>query len=192
MVFVIACTATWAPPPMGTSPTFICRLVIGRSRNATSVISLLYVSNAPILIRDERLSSNDFTQVGVGCEEEKSQDEDEAESGDLAHRLLADRPAEHLLRRYKEEMPAVERQDREQVEQCQVQADQRQKRQEEPLVDGGAPDRGDADRTGHVLVQILLAGYELSNENPELDRDLRAPLHRQPDGFYRTVGGRHQ
>src|SRR5215216_4987566 len=99
MVLVIDCTATWAPPPMGTSPTFICRLVTGRSRSAASVISLPYVSDAPILIRDERLSSEDFTQVRVGCEQEEGEDEDEAEGRDLAHGLLANRPTEYLLRR---------------------------------------------------------------------------------------------
>src|ERR671911_710192 len=108
MVFVIDCTATWAPPPMGTSPTFICRLVTGRSRSAASVISLPYVLYAPILIRYERLSSEDFTQVGVGREKEQGQDEDEAERGDPAHRLLADWPAQDLLRRYKEQVSAVE------------------------------------------------------------------------------------
>src|ERR671912_2174220 len=109
MVFVIDCTATWAPPPMGTSPTFICRLVTGRSRSVASVISLPYILYIPILIRYERLSSEDFTQVGVGREEEQSENEDEAESGDLAHSLLADRPSQHLLRSYKEQVSAVER-----------------------------------------------------------------------------------
>src|SRR5215207_1025322 len=189
MVFVIDCTATWAPPPMGTSPTFICRLVTGRSRSAASVISLPYVL---ILIRYERLSSEDFTQVRVGREEEERQDQDEAESGDLAHRLLADGPAQQLLRGYEEQVSAVERQDRKQVEQSQVQADQGKKRQKEPLVDGGAANGSDAHRTGDVLVQILLAGKELPDEYPELDRDLRAPLYRQPDGLYRTIRGRLQ
>src|SRR5215203_4993670 len=64
------CTVTWAPPPMGTSPTLICRLVTGRSRSAASVISLLCTLYAPILIRYERLSSEDFTQVGIGREKE--------------------------------------------------------------------------------------------------------------------------
>src|SRR5918992_94469 len=105
MVLVMDCTATRAPPPMGTSPTLICRLVTGRSRSAASVISLPCVRYALILIRYERLSSEDFTQVGIGCEKEKGQDEDETQSGDLAHRLLADRPAQHLLRRYEEQMP---------------------------------------------------------------------------------------
>src|SRR5215218_7235574 len=109
MVFVIDCTATWAPPPMGTSPTLICRLVTGRSRSAASVISFPYFLYVPILIRYERLSSEDLTQVGVGREKEKGEDEYEAESGDLAHRLLADRPAQDLLRRYKEKVTAVER-----------------------------------------------------------------------------------
>src|SRR5215208_7666191 len=190
MVFVIDCTATWAPPPMGTSPTFIWRLVIGRSRSGGSVISLPYVRYAPILIRDERLSSEDFTQVGVGGEEEERENENEAQSGDPAHRLLADGPSQHLLRHYKEEVPAVERQDREQVEQCQVEADEGQKRQEKSLVDGGAPDRGDAHRSGHVLVQVLLAAHELPDENPELDRDLCTPLNCQPDGLYRPVSRR--
>src|SRR5215207_559231 len=140
MVFVIDCTATWAPPPIGTSPTVICRLVTGRSRSAASVISLPYMLYVPILIRDKRLSSEDFTQVGVGREKEEGQDEDKAESGDLAHRPLADRPTQHLLRRYKEQVSAVEGQDREQVEQRQVQADQGKKRQKEPLVDCSAPD----------------------------------------------------
>src|SRR5215210_1242616 len=108
MVLVIDCTATWAPPPMGTSPTFICRLVTGRSRSAASVISLPYVLYAPILIRDEGLSSEDFTQVGVGREEEQSQDQNETESSDLAHRLLADRPAEHFLRGDEKQVPAIE------------------------------------------------------------------------------------
>src|ERR671910_2865865 len=108
MVFVIDCTAPWAPPPMGTSPTFICRLVTGRSRSAVSVISLPYVLYVPILIRDEGLSSEDFTQVGVGGEKEQGQHENEAERGDPAHRLLADGPAQDLLRRYKEQMSAVE------------------------------------------------------------------------------------
>src|SRR5215213_3996241 len=107
MVFVIDCTATWAPPPMGTSPTFICRLVMGRSRSAASVISLPYVLYAPILIRDERLSSEDFTQVGVGREQEEGEDKDETESSDLAHRLLADRPAQNLLRGDEEQVSAV-------------------------------------------------------------------------------------
>src|SRR5215212_4683374 len=109
MVFVIDCTATWAPPPIGTSPTVICRLVTGRSRSAASVISLPYVLYPPILIRYERLSSEDFTQVGIGRKKEYGQDEDQAESGDLAHRLLTDRPAQDLLRRYKEQVTAVER-----------------------------------------------------------------------------------
>src|SRR5215204_5574462 len=108
MVLVIDCTATWAPPPMGTSPTFICRLVTGRSRSAASVISLPYILYVPILIRDERLSSEDFTQVGVGREEEQCEDQNETESGDLAHRLLADRPAEDLLRGDEEEVSTVE------------------------------------------------------------------------------------
>src|SRR5215211_444518 len=190
MVFVIDCTATWAPPPMGTSPTFICRLVMGRSRSAASVILLPYVLYTPILIRDERLSSEDLTQVSVGGEEEKGQDEDEPESGDLAHRLFADRPTQHLLRRYKEQVPAVERQYREQIEQGQVEADQSQKRQEEPLVHSGATDRRDADGTGHVLVKILLAGYELPDEDPELDRYLAAALHRQADGLHGPLLGR--
>src|SRR5918997_2112273 len=109
MVFVIDCSATWAPPPMVTSPTLICRLVTGRSRNAASVISLPYVLCAPILIRNERLSSEDFTQVGVGRKKEKGEDEDEAECGDLAHSLLADGPAQNLLRGYKEKVSADER-----------------------------------------------------------------------------------
>src|SRR5215211_5819540 len=109
MVLVIDCTATWAPPPMGMSPTFICRLVTGRSRSAASVISLPCVLYVPILIRDERLSSEDFTQVRVGGEKEEGQDEDETESGDLAHRLLADGPAQNFLRRYEEQVSAVER-----------------------------------------------------------------------------------
>src|SRR4028119_1192812 len=117
MVLVIDCTATWAPPPMGTSPTLICRLVIGRSRTAASVISLPCVLYVHILIRDERLSSEEFTQVRVGGEHEQGEDQDQAESGDLAHRLLAHGPADHLLRGYEEEVAAVERQDRQQVEQ---------------------------------------------------------------------------
>src|SRR5215210_7741405 len=124
MVFVIDCTATWAPPPIGTSPTFICRLVTGRSRTAASVISLPFVSNVPILIRDERLSSEDLTKVGVGGKKEQGEHQHEAESGDLAHRLLANGPAEHLLRRNKEKMSSVERQNREQIEQRKIKADQ--------------------------------------------------------------------
>src|SRR4028118_2319006 len=108
-------TATWAPPPMGTPATFICRLVTGRSCSAASVISLPWFAVALILFRDERLSSEDFTQVRVRREQEQCQDEHDANGGDLAHRLPAHGPADQLLRRYKEEVSAVERQDRQQV-----------------------------------------------------------------------------
>src|ERR687894_328168 len=134
MVFVIDWTAIWAPTPTGTSPTLIWRLVIGRSRSAASVISL------PSLLRDERLSREDFTKVRVGCEQEQHQDERYPKSGDPAHRLLADRPAQHLLRRYEQQMPAVERQDRQQIEQGEVDADQGEKLREEALLNGGAAD----------------------------------------------------
>src|SRR5919112_2073409 len=107
MVLVIDCTATWAPPPMGTSPTLICRLVTGRSRSVASVISLPCVLYVPILIGDEGLSSEEFTQVGVGREEEQGEHQNEAESSDLAHRLLAHRPAQNLLRGDEEEVSAV-------------------------------------------------------------------------------------
>ena len=92
----------------------------------------------------------------------------EAEGGDLTHRLLADWPAYHLLGGDEEEVPAVERQDRQQIEQSQIQTDQGQKRQEEAPLDRRAPDRGDSDGTGNVLVEVLLAGYQLPDERPEL------------------------
>src|SRR5918998_5569814 len=120
MVLVIDWTAIWAPPPIGTSPTFICRLVIGRSFTASSVIS------HPSLLRDKRLSREDFTKVCVGCEQEQHDHERYPQSCDPAHRLLADGPSQDLLRRYDREVPAIERQDRQQVEQCEVDADQGQ------------------------------------------------------------------
>src|SRR3712207_4848613 len=123
MVLVMDWTATWAPPPIATSPTIIWRLVIGRSCSAASVISLprsytklirsLYESG---LLRDERPSREDFTQIGVRCEQEQHQHQRETEGCHLADRLLPDRPAQDLLRSYEEEMPPVERQDRQQVE----------------------------------------------------------------------------
>src|SRR5918997_4973776 len=175
MVLVIDCTTTWAPPPMATPPTFICRLVTGRSCSAASVISLPRFAVALILFRDERLSSEDFTQVCVGREQEQGQHEHDTYGRDLAHRLLAHGPAEQLLGRYKEEVPAVERQDGQQVEDGEVQADQGEQRQKETLVDGRTAYRGDPHRPRHVVVKLLLARHELPYESPELGRDLHAP-----------------
>src|SRR5918998_4592573 len=138
MVLVMDWTATWAPPPMGTPPTFICRLVTGRSCSAASVISLPRFAVALILFRDERLSSEDFTQVCVRREQEQRQNEHDANGRDLAHRLLAHGPAYQLLGRYEEKVPPVERQDRQQVEDGEVQADQGQEQGEEALCHGGA------------------------------------------------------
>src|SRR5687767_10437176 len=55
-----------------------------------------------ILLRDKRLSREDFTKVGVHCEHEQHQHERYAERRDPAHGLLAYGPSEHLLRRYEE------------------------------------------------------------------------------------------
>src|SRR3712207_2977834 len=110
MVLVIDCTATWAPPPMGTSPTLICRLVTGRSRGAASVISL------PTLLRDKRLSRKDFTKICVRCEQKEHKDERYPYGRDPAHRLLAYGSAQDLLRRYDHEVSAVEWEDGQQVE----------------------------------------------------------------------------
>src|SRR4028118_2075284 len=126
-------TTTGAPPPMGTSPTLICRLVTGRSRTAASVISLPNTRCRSILFRDERCSGEDFTKVRVGCEHEQHKHQRHTEGCELAHRLLAHGPAQKLLCRYKEQVPPVERQERQQVEERQVEADDRQQGQEEAL-----------------------------------------------------------
>src|SRR4028118_1722291 len=110
-------TATGAPPPMGTSPTLICRLVTGRSRTAASVISLPIARRRSSLFRDERGSGEDFTKVRVGCEQEQHEDQRHPEGRELSHRLLAHGPTQKLLRRYKEQVPPVQRQERQQVDQ---------------------------------------------------------------------------
>src|SRR5215211_4227191 len=181
MVLVIDWTAIWAPPPIGTLPTFICRLVIGRSRSAASVISL------PSLLRNERLSGKDFTKVCVGCEQEQHEYKRYPQSGDLAHRLPANGPAQHLLRRDEEEVPAVERQDRQQIEQGQVDADQGQKLREEPLLYRGAADGGDPHRSRHVVVQAPLAGDKITHKRSEYAGHPHHLPDRQPQRLQRTV-----
>src|SRR5215211_2986733 len=181
MVLVIDWTAIWAPPPIGTPPTFICRLVVGRSRSAASIISL------PSLLRDKRLSGEDFTKVRVGCEQEQHQDERYPQSRDLAHSLLTHGPAQYLLRRDEEEVPAVERQDGQQVEQGQVDADQGQKLREEALLDGGGADGGDAHRPGHVVVDLLLTGDKITHKRSEQAGHPHHLPDRQPQRLQRTV-----
>src|SRR4028118_1013551 len=118
-------TTPGASPPMGTSPTLICRLVTGRSRTAASVISLPIARCRSILFRYERGSGEDFTKVRVGCEHEQHEDQRHPEGRELPHRLLAYGPTQKLLRRYKEQMPPVQRQEWKQVPQSQPEADDR-------------------------------------------------------------------
>src|SRR5919202_1973603 len=121
-------TAIWAPPPIGTPPTTICRLVIGRSCTAASVIPLPR-SRPPL--GDKRLSAKEFIKVRVRGEHENHQYEREAEGGDLGERLRADWPPQNLLRRDEEQVPPVERQQGEQVDEGEMSADKSPKRRED-------------------------------------------------------------
>src|SRR3712207_9559517 len=84
-----------------------------------------------------------------------------------AHRLLAHRPTQHLLRRDKEQVPAVERQDRQQVEECQVQADKGQQLREESLLDRRSAHRGYPYGPRNVPVEVALPGQKLPDEGHE-------------------------
>src|SRR3712207_2363305 len=174
-------TTTGAPPPTGTSPTLICLLVTGRSRTAASVISLPRIRCRLILFRYERRAGEDFTKVRVGCEHEQHEDERHPEGGEPAHRLLAHGPPDQLLRRYKEQVPPVERQERQEVEERQVEADDRQERQEEALRHRRARHGRDTHGPAHVLDERLLPRNQVPDERPERRRDLDAPLHGLPD-----------
>src|SRR5215204_1207259 len=190
MVLVIDWTATCAPPPIGTSPTLICRLVTGRSCTAASVITLPSFSNYLILFRDKRLSREDFTKIGVGCEQEQHQDKRYPKSRDPAHRLLTHRTTEDLLRGDKEQVPAVERQERQQVEQGEVQADQGQKLREEPLLHAGAPDRRYTHRPRDVVVEAPFACDEVADEVAEETRNPHHLPDRHTHGLERPVRSR--
>src|SRR4028119_737439 len=174
-------TTTGAPPPMGTSPTLICRLVTGRSRTAASVISLPIARCSSILFRDERGSREDFTKVRVGCEHKQHEDERDPEGRELPHGLLAHGTPDHLLRRYKEQVPPVQRQERQQVEQRQVEADDRQQRQEESLRHRRARHRGYPHGPAHVLHERSLTRYQIPYKRTKRSRDLHAtttaPVH---------------
>src|ERR687894_1273766 len=184
-------TTTGAPPPTGTPPTFICLLVTGRSRTAASVISLPIIRSRLILFRYERGSGEEFTKVRVGCEHEEHHPQPPPEGGHPAHGLLAHGPAHNLLRRYKKQVPPVERQDRQEVEERQVEADDRQQRQEKALRDRRARHGGDPDRTAHVLDERLLPRHQLPDELPERGRDLDAPPHSLPEGLDGPVSVLH-
>src|SRR5215210_9168521 len=164
MVLVMDWTATWAPPPIGTPPTTIWRLVIGRSCTAASVISLLRLLRA--LLGDKGLSGKDFTKVRVGCEDEEHQYEREPEGGDPGDSLGTHRPSQNLLRRDKEQVPTVERQNGEQVEDGKVYADEGQTLREELHALRGHvtahPDH--AYRARYGVVKADLAGHQLPQE----------------------------
>src|SRR4028118_410669 len=181
-------TTTGAPPPMGTSPTLICRLVTGRSRTAASVISLPIARCRSILFRDERGSREDFTKVRVGCEHKQHEDERDPEGRELPHGLLAHGTPDHLLRRYKEQVSPVQRQERQQVEQRQVEADDRQQRQEESLRHRRARHRGYPHGPAHVLHERSLTRYQIPHKRTKRSRGLHAPPHGLPDRLERPIG----
>src|SRR5918998_466449 len=176
-------TTTGAPPPMGTSPTLICRLGTGRSRTAASVISLPNTRCHLILFRDERRSGDDFTNVRVGCEHEQHKHQRHPEGRELAHRLLAHGPPQKLLRRYKEQVPPVQREERQQVEERQVEADDRQQRQEEAVRHRRSP-HGPA----HVLHERSLTRHEVTYKSAQRRRDLPAPGHGLPERRHGPIG----
>src|SRR5918997_1338104 len=180
-------TTTGAPPPMGTSPTLICRLVTGRSRTAASVISLPNTRCHLILFRDERRSGDDFTNVRVCCEHEQHKHQRHPEGRELAHRPLAPGPPQKLLRRYKEQVPPVEREEREQVEERQVEADDRQQRQEEAVRDRRARHRRYPHGPAHVLHERPLARHEVTYKSAQCRRDLPAPGHGLPERPHQPV-----
>src|SRR5215210_7119978 len=163
MVLVMDWTATWAPPPIGTPPTTIWRLVIGRSCTAASVISLLRLLRA--LLGDKGLSGKDFTKVRVGCEDEEHQYEREPEGGDPGDRLGTHRPSQNLLRRDKEQVPTVERQNGEQVEDGKVYADEGQECRERQHARGRkvAAYANYPDGSRGALKEADLAGHELAD-----------------------------
>src|SRR5438045_3850416 len=133
-VSVIDCTTTGAPPPIATFPTWICRSL------ATAV----------------SLASGQSPYV-VGA----AGYVDEEDEGDSDHRdALVDRPTDrlsaHALDQREHDVPAVQRQQRQQVQKRQREADQRQNREVVaiPAVRGLAGGAHDPHR-GRDLLAVL-------------------------------------
>src|SRR5205823_1315323 len=126
-VSVIDWTATGAPPPIATFPTWIC-LSLGTARSLAS-------GQFPHVVRE-------------------ADHVDEQDQGDPDHRdALVDRPADrfaaHTLNQREGDVAAVQRQQRQQVQEREREADQREDREVVPVaaarrLAGGAhdPDRG--------------------------------------------------
>src|SRR3954467_14603883 len=114
-VSVIDWTTTGAPPPIVTSPTLICR------------------SEA---IPSPSLASAEPVDVVRKPDEHEHQEERDSDRGDALVDLPADRAAAHALDDREQDVAAVERQERQEVQQCKRQADEAEHEQIPREADG--------------------------------------------------------
>ena len=147
-VLVIVCTTTGAPPPIGTLPTNICRL---------EAISTAYPGGRPGRLPDVEAVGADPADVVGEADHHQHHDEGEADHRRPLHHPQRDRAAAQFLDQRPEDVAAVERQDRQQVDQAEREADQgqQQQRRVDADVDRLVGDVADPDDAGDLLALFL-------------------------------------
>src|SRR5215207_2189463 len=148
-VLVIVCTATGAPPPIGTPPTKICRL---------EAIYEAYPGSWAGRLADVVGIAAEAADVVGEADHHQHHHQREPDHRRPLHHPQRDRAAAQFLDDRPEDVAAVERQDRQQVDQTQREADQGQ---QQDRFDGAAVDRlvgdvADADDAGDLLALFLL------------------------------------
>src|SRR6187551_1287992 len=108
-VRVIDCTATGAPPPIATPPTWIWRsLAIAESLTG----------------QRRGLTASDAVHVVREPDEEEEEDDDDADDGGALVGRARDRAPTHPLGEREGDVPAVERQEREEIEERERERDE--------------------------------------------------------------------
>src|SRR4051794_4389040 len=172
-VSVIDWTTTGAPPPIVTSPTLICR------------------SDA---IPSPSLASAEPIDVVRKPDEHEHQEERDSDRGDALVDLAADRTAPHTLDDREQDVAAVERQQRQEVQQRERQADEAEHEQipREADRDHLLRDVHDPGRPRHLLAPRVRhdARQERRSGTRRMPVVFEAAQHRTSGSVLRRVPGR--